>query len=106
MVEMIDRFGPVPPAARLLFDLTRIKLQAAPFGVKRIEAGANGGRIVFHPEPDVDPGSVIRLVQSDPGRFRLDGAERLRFAGDLPDASSRVDAVRGLLDSLEVGVAA
>ena len=106
MVEMIDRFGPAPTAARLLFDLTRIKLQATPLGVRRIEAGAHGGRIVFHPEPDVDPGSVIRLVQSEPGRFRLDGAERLRFAGDLPDAASRVEAVRRLLDSLDVRAAA
>ena len=106
MVETIDRFGLLPPAARLLFDLTRLKLQATPLGVRKIEAGATGGRIVFHPEPDVDPGSVIRLVQSEPGRFRLDGAERLRFAGDFPDASSRVDAVRRLLDSLDIRAAA
>ena len=106
MVEMIDRFGRAPPATRLLFDLARLKLQATPLGVRKIEAGATGGRIVFHPEPDVDPGSVIRLVQSEPGRFRLDGAERLRFAGELPDAASRVEAVRRLLDSLELRVAA
>ena len=106
MVEMIDRFGRAPPATRLLFDLARLKLQATPLGVRKIEAGAAGGRIVFHPEPDVDPGSVIRLVQSEPGRFRLDGAERLRFAGELPDAASRVEAVRRLLDSLELRAAA
>ena len=106
MVEMIDRFGPVPPAARLLFDLTRLKHRATPLGVRKIEAGPAGGRIVFHPEPDVDPGSVIRLVQSEPDRFRLDGAERLRFAGDFPDAASRVEAVRRLLDSLDIRAAA
>ena len=106
MVETIDRFGLIPPAARLLFDLARLKLQATPLGVQKIETGATGGRIVFHPEPDVDPGSVIRLVQSEPGRFRLDGAERLRFAGDFPDASSRVAAVRQLLDSLDIRAAA
>ena len=106
MVETIDRFGPVPPAARLLFDLARLKLRATPLGVRKIEAGATGGRIVFHPEPDVDPGSVIRLVQGEPGRFRLDGAERLRFAGDFPDAASRVEAVRRLLDSLDIRAAA
>ena len=106
MVEMIDRFGRVPPATRLLFDLTRLKLQATPLGVRKIEAGATGGRIVFHPEPDVDPGSVIRLVQSEPGRFRLDGTERLRFAGDFPDVASRVEGVRRLLDSLDIRAAA
>ena len=106
MVEMIDRFGSIPPATRLLFDLTRLKLQATPLGVRKIEAGATGGRVVFHPEPDVDPRSVIRLVQSEPARFRLDGAERLRFAGDLPDAASRVEAVQRLLDSLDVRAAA
>ena len=105
-VEMIDRFGLLPSAARLLFDLARLKLQATPLGVRKIEAGATGGRILFHPEPDVDPGSVIRLVQNEPGRVRLDGAERLRFAGDFPDAASRVDAVRRLLGSLEIRDAA
>ena len=106
MVEMIDRFGRLPPAAHLLFDLTRLKLQATPLGVRKIEAGAAGGRILFHSDPDVDPASVIRLVQSEPGRFRIDGAERLRFAGDFPDAASRVEAVRRLLDSLDIRAAA
>ena len=105
-VEMIDRFGLLPPAARLLFDLTGLKLRAMPLGVRKIEAGAGGVRIVFHPEPDVDPASVIRLVQSEPHRFRLDSAERLRCAGDLPDAASRVDAVQRLLDSLVIRAAA
>ena len=106
MVETIDRFGPVPPAARLLFDLARIKLRATPLGVRKIEAGAAGGRIVFHPEPEVDPGSVVRLVRSEPRRFRLDGSEKLRFTGDYPDAASRVEAVRTLLDALEIRAAA
>ena len=106
MVEMIDRFGRVPPATRLLFDLTRLKLGATPLGIRKIEAGATGVRIVFHSDPDVDPDSVIRLVQSEPARFRLDGAERLRLAGDFPDAASRVDAVQRLLDSLDVRAAA
>ena len=106
MVEMIDRFGPLPSPARLLFDVARLKLQATPLGVRKIEAGATGGRIVFHPEPDVDPGSVVRLVQSAPGRFRLDGTERLRFGGDFPDVASRVEAVRRVLDSLDVRAAA
>ena len=106
MVEMIDRFGRMPASARLLFDLARLKLRAAPLGVRKIDAGATGVRIVFHPDPEVDPGSVIRLVQNEPGRFRLDGAERLRFSGDFPDAASRVDAVRLLLDSLDVRAAA
>ena len=106
LVEMVDRFGRVPSATRLLFDLARLKLQATPLGVRKIEAGAAGGRIVFHPEPDVDPGSVIRLVQSEPGRFRLEGAEQLRFAGDFPDAASRIEALRRLLGSLDVRAAA
>ena len=106
MVEMIDRFGVMPPAARLLFDVTHLKLQATPLGVRKIEAGATGGRVLFHPNPDIDPGSVIRLVQEEPERFRFDGAERLRFAGDFPDASSRIETVRRLLESLDIRAAA
>jgi len=105
-VEMIDRFGLLPDAAKNLFAVTELKLHAQPLGVRKIEAGPQGGRLLFQPEPAVDPLQVIQLIQTRPTEFRLDGGERLRFTAELPGATERIGYVRALLARLGGEVAA
>ncbi|MGD8498621.1 MAG: hypothetical protein PVG82_06925, partial [Chromatiales bacterium] len=62
--------------------------------------------VLFIERPRVDPASVIRLVQSEPQVYRLDGGDRLRFHRDLPTLTERVDVVSALLDSLQLSDAA
>jgi transcription-repair coupling factor (superfamily II helicase) len=104
--EMVDRFGPLPQAARTLFDVTAVKLRASPLGVTKIDLGASGGRLVFGADPNVDPANVIHLVQRQPTRFRLDGADKLRLSMELPELRDRIEAVNDLLDALTTPAAA
>ncbi|HEY4128704.1 MAG TPA: transcription-repair coupling factor [Gammaproteobacteria bacterium] len=99
-VEMIDRFGLLPPQAKNLFRFAELKLRAAPLGIRKIEAGSHGGRIHFGPDTPVEPITVIRLVQNKPNTFRLDGQDRLRFSMDLEDREERMAAVEELLTQL------
>ena len=99
-VEMIDRFGLLPEPAKHLFAVTELKLQAQPLGIRKIEAGPHGGRLLFQPEPAVDPLQIIELIQSRPQEFRLDGGERLRFIVELPEAPERITYVHSLLSTL------
>jgi transcription-repair coupling factor (superfamily II helicase) len=46
----------VADPVKTLFRVTELKLRALPIGVKKIEAGPKGGRIVFGPKPKVDAG--------------------------------------------------
>ena len=105
-VEMIDRFGLLPEAVKALFRVTELKLRAGPIGVRRIEAGATGGKVLFGPEADVDPLTVIRLIQGQPNTYRLDGQDKLRFMMALPDAEARLTAVEVLLKTLAKRAAA
>ncbi|MBA2593346.1 MAG: transcription-repair coupling factor [Gammaproteobacteria bacterium] len=100
MEEMADRFGRLPAPAKDLCRVTRLKLRAAPLGVKRVDLGPRGGRIVFHPEAPIDPLSVVRLVQSQPARYRFEANERLRITADLPEGEQRMDALDALFDRL------
>ena len=100
-VEMIDRFGLLPEPARALFGVTALKLLANPMGVKKIEAGAQGGRILFQGEPRIDPARIIHLIQTRPGEYKLDGGERLRFFLDMPDRTRRIDQVKSVLLKLQ-----
>jgi len=99
-VEMIDRFGLLPEPAKNLITVTELKLKAAPIGVRKIEAGAYGGRIVFGEQPNIDPMKIINLIQRKPNTYKLDGQEKIRFTMSLPDIEQRVKAVSELLMSV------
>jgi transcription-repair coupling factor (superfamily II helicase) len=105
-VEMIDRFGLLPDATRTLFRITALKLVATPLGVRKVDLGARGGRVTFVDNPDVDPSSVIRLLQEQPKVYRFDGPERLRIQLDLPDTSDRLDMLFELFGLLQARRAA
>jgi len=99
-VEMIDRFGLLPEPVKNLFRVTGLKLRAAPVGVKKIEAGPKGGRIVFGPEPKVDPAKLVWLIQQQHRVYKLDGKDKLRFIKELPDAETRAAEVEDLLEGI------
>jgi transcription-repair coupling factor (superfamily II helicase) len=99
-VEMIDRFGLLPDQVKNLFEITRLKLQATPIGIRKIEAGAKGGRIIFTSDPKIDVGKVIRLIQKHPHVYKLDGQEKLRFSKALDNAKTRVAEVEQLLTNI------
>ncbi len=101
-VEMIDRFGLLPEAAKNLFAITTLKLRATPFGIVKIELGDKGGRITFTPEPDIDPMQLIKLLQTKPQEFRLDGQERLKVIKPLPDKAARIALLDDLLKHLAI----
>ncbi|MDX2312796.1 MAG: transcription-repair coupling factor, partial [Gammaproteobacteria bacterium] len=105
-VEMIDRFGLLPEALRNLFDITELKLKATPLGIRKVDVGGQGGRIVFASKPQVDPGNIVRLIQGDPITYKFDGTDKLRFSMELETGSARIDALDGLLDALSMRDAA
>ncbi len=97
-VEMIDRFGLLPEPAKFLFGITQLKLKAQPLGIRKIEVGPESGRILFDESPKIDPVHLIRLIQSRPREFKLDGSNRLRFYQDFSDRGQRIEQVSNLLD--------
>jgi transcription-repair coupling factor (superfamily II helicase) len=100
-VEMIDRFGLLPDPAKNLFAVTELKLTATALGIRKLDFGERGGRIEFEKQPNVDPMTVIRLVQSQPRHYRMDGPDKLRVTLELPGTSERLRAVRGLFTALQ-----
>ncbi|MGC1955429.1 MAG: transcription-repair coupling factor [Gammaproteobacteria bacterium] len=104
--EMIDRFGPLPSATRSLFRITALKLKAAPLGIRKIDLGERGGRVVFQAKPNIDPARIIGLIQERPQQFRLEGGDRLKLVMELPDAEARLRVLEQLLDRLRIQDAA
>jgi transcription-repair coupling factor (superfamily II helicase) len=99
-VEMIDRFGLLPDQVKALFSITELKQQAEPLGIKKIEAHIAGGRIVFGAKPNIDAGELIKLIQTQPQGYKLDGGEKLRFTYTFKDLEDKVLFLQRLLARL------
>ena len=99
-VEMIDRFGLLPPQVDNLFQVSRMRLRAQDLGIRTIEAGPEGGSIDFKETTPVNPLSLVNLVQSDPRSYTLAGPTRLRFDHSLPNIQERQRYLEQLLDNI------
>ena len=101
-IEMIDRFGLLPPHAKTLFRVTSIKLMAAKLGIKKITANNQGFRLWFGAHPNIDLLKVIQLVQADPQVYKFEGQDKLRVNQPFADVSARIAALEKLLDSMHL----
>lgn len=102
-IEMIDRFGLLPDATKNLLRITRIKLAAEQLGILKIEANKEFGRIEFGSKVAIDPITLVKLVQSQPRNYRLDGATYLRFYANMENAEDRILQTHKTLELLADG---
>ena len=100
-VEMIDRFGLLPEQTKHLVRLTLLKLKADALGIVKIDAGPQGGRVEFAADTKVDPLTLIKLIQSQPNRYKFEGATLFRFQVPMERPEERFNVVEALLDRLE-----
>ena len=100
-IEMIDRFGLLPEASKNLFRITALKHQADALKIDKIEAGAGSGKIDFATDTLINPMLLVNLVQKQPKRFKLAGANQLKFILPMPGPQERFEAVEQLLEMLQ-----
>lgn len=96
-VELIDRFGLLPDAAKNLVMLAQLKLTAQQLGIKRIEANTKGGMVEFAERTLVNPSYIITLIQTQSRVFKLEGGQKLRFNIAAVDHKDRLSLVNQML---------
>ncbi|MEM6049580.1 transcription-repair coupling factor [Erwinia sp. P7711] len=99
-VELIDRFGNLPDAARNLLDIAALRLLAKKIGIRRVEASDKGGFIEFAEKNAADPGWLIGLLQKEPQHWRLDGPTKIKFIRDLAERKVRMKWVRDFMTQI------
>jgi transcription-repair coupling factor (superfamily II helicase) len=99
-VELIDRFGLLPAAAKNHMRIAAIRLASISLGVEKIDASDQSGYLVFAEETRTDPVALVKLVQNEGQVYRLSGAHRLQFRLDMSEPESRFRQIEKLLDIL------
>ena len=97
--SLVDRFGETPPQAKALLESHRLRVLGKPLGVARLDASSETLQLQFVPDPPLDAGKVIKMVQANRG-WRLSGPSKLRIERVTGDLAERVRAVKQTLDTL------
>ncbi|WGE33295.1 transcription-repair coupling factor [Actinobacillus genomosp. 1] len=99
-VELIDRFGLLPEATKNLFQITQLRHLATPLGLKKVDAGINGGYLEFKPTAQPDPMKFLQLIQSNKNVYKFEGAQKFRFNLPLESNAERLEFVSTLIEKL------
>lgn len=105
-VEMIDRFGLLPDQVKHLFVQTQLKLDIEPLGIAKLDVGTESGRLEFGKDTQVNPFTLVKLVQTRPDTYKLEGGHTLRFYRDMPDMEQKQRVIRDVLTTLQEDLSA
>ena len=100
-VEMVDRFGLMPPSVKLLILLTEAKSLATKLGITHIHIHGQKGQLEFNQAPKIKPDMIIKLIQGQPSKYQLKGPNRLMVALKSTEPHERVDELMKLMHNLK-----
>ncbi len=101
-VELIDRFGLLPPQTENLFEVVSLKQRCDDLGIERLDMNAAGGRLLFAIDPNIDTLAVIKMIQSKPDVYRFDGKQTFRVLKQFEDPRERREFLDELLGRLVI----
>ena len=78
--------------------------KAITLGIEKIDAADSGGYLLFGEDTLADPVQLVQLVQNEGHIYRMQGANRLKFAMELDSPADRFAQVEKLLDILAPNV--
>lgn len=99
-IELIDRFGLLPQAAKNMIHIAKLKLKAQKLGITRIDANAASGSIEFAQHTTVEPRLIIGLMQKQPTIYKMEGANKLVFKKVMTENQQRFTMVTHVLSEL------
>ncbi|TDU32427.1 transcription-repair coupling factor [Panacagrimonas perspica] len=100
-IEMIDRFGLLPPQAERLVEAARVRIAGEALGLRKVRAGSRSAVLDFGPEPKIETPRLIRLIQQQPKIYKLEGQKRLHINAMLDPPEGRADQILNLLEALK-----
>ena len=100
--ELVDRFGLPEQPVKTLIESHHLRLAAKELGIDAIDATSEAVTITFGKHHQIDPTEIILLIQSD-RKYRLAGADKLKFTAQMEDVEARIKTVKNLLRRLGAG---
>ncbi len=99
-VEMVDRFGPMPPEMKHLLDTLVIKINCLTATIEKIDAGPKGVVIAFRNRVFANPEGLLAYISDQSGRVKIRPDQTLVFKMKTEDGEGRLRAAGMIAEKL------
>ena len=103
--ELVDRFGLPEQPVKTLIESHHLRIAAKELGIDAIDATSEAVTVTFGKHHQIDPTEIILLIQTDK-KYRLAGADKLKFTAQMEDVETRIKMVKSVLKTLKERVIA
>lgn len=103
--ELVDRFDLPEQPVKTLIESHHLRLAAKELGIDAIDATGEAVTVTFGKHHQIDPTEIILLIQTDK-KYRLAGADKLRFTAEMENIEVRINTVKNVLKTLKERVIA
>ena len=103
--ELVDRFGLPEQPVKTLIESHHLRLAAKELGIDAIDATSEAVTVTFGKHHQIDPTEIILLIQTDK-KYRLAGADKLKFTAQMENVEERIKVVKSVLKTLKERVIA
>ncbi|MCL2103418.1 MAG: transcription-repair coupling factor, partial [Syntrophorhabdaceae bacterium] len=100
-LELLDRFGRLPPPARALCDLARLRFRMRSVGVAQLKRGPGNLCLTLSPHSTFDRGKLVQWVTKERQTFSFQKGEifSMRLSGESP--GEVLSAAKNLLNRFD-----
>ncbi len=99
-IELVDRFGPLPPEVKNLLHVIAIKQLCKRAGVEKIDAGPKGAVVSFRNDHFAHPERLIGYIQQQIGSVKLRPDHKLVCMRPWEEPERRIEGVERLVRDL------
>ncbi|GAB3437674.1 transcription-repair coupling factor [Insolitispirillum peregrinum] len=99
-VELIDRFGPLPPEVENLLEIIAIKALCRAANIEKVDAGPKGCVLTLRENTFPNPIGLVRFISQNVALVKVRPDHKIVYMRKWDDPAKRVSGTRQLLQQL------
>jgi transcription-repair coupling factor (superfamily II helicase) len=99
-IELIDRFGPLPPETKNLLEVIYLKSLSRQANVDKVEVGPKGVLIGFYQNTFKNPETLITHITDQKGTAKIRPDQKIVYIRSLNSPEARLKETRNILEDL------
>ncbi len=99
-VELVDRFGPLPPETKTLLEVVYLKSLSRQAGVDKVDVGPKGVLISFYQNTFKNPDRLIHHVVEQKGTAKIRPDQKIVYMRSFPTPEASLSGTVKILEDL------
>lgn len=96
-IELVDRFGPLPPETENLLEIVRLKMACKRANIEKIDAGPKGFVVSFYQNKFENPAGLIGYIQKQAGTAKIRPDQKVVFTRIWSTPHARLKGIQSLI---------